>query len=82
MRKCTCGSYVINIDEKRIFCDVCFWRLRAEALRAETLRSRLADIAELRRYSLVYDEMQQYDDGVWLKLDDVCQALKEQSSHE
>jgi len=56
--------------------------LKAERSRVAELEAKLADIAGLQRYSLVYDQMQQYDDGVWLKLDDVCQALKEQSGHE
>jgi predicted nucleic acid-binding Zn-ribbon protein len=43
--------------------------------RAETLQSRLADIAGLQRYSLVYDEMQQYDDGMYVRADELQAAL-------
>jgi hypothetical protein len=74
-----------NETGKRAYADLLVNSVReirvAEARVAE-FEAKLADIAGLRRYSLVYDEMQQYDDGVWLKLDDVCQALKEQGDDE
>jgi len=43
--------------------------------RAKAAESRLADIAGLRRYSLVYDEMQQYDDGMYVRADELQAAL-------
>ncbi len=24
--KCSCGSYAINIDPEKKYCDVCFWK--------------------------------------------------------
>jgi len=34
MEKCKCGSYAVNIERNKEnpSCDVCHWRLRAEAL--------------------------------------------------
>lgn len=30
MERCTCGSYMINLDPKKKVCDVCFYRIKYE----------------------------------------------------